>query len=697
MRISNKNFATAIITFVLLAAALPALTMAVANSRTCFLSSGKWVNLPLSRVETHSFRISYDAAPSSPGVDAVTGLSSGPASEYTDLAAIIRFNSKGTIDARNGSTYAAISVIPYVAGLTYHFVLDINISTHTYNAYVMLGSVRAPIGVNFAFRSEQASVPSLNNIGAMTTGGNHSICHIAASLDSAPAITTQPASVIVKAGQTASFYVASTGTAPINYQWNKNGLPISGATSSTYSAALSAADNDAKFNVVVSNDAGNVTSKIATATVNTASFPTGCLSSSGTWINASLGQTQTGRFRTFFDATPSTANMDGVTGLSTGIASGYQSLAAAIRFNNSGNIDARNGARFTAIQAIPYSAGSTYHFILDVNVPTHTYNAYVVIDSIQFAIGTHFAFRTQQARATSLSYLGALTATGRHTVCNLGLSSASQSAPVITSQPASITVPAGRTATFSVSASGIGLAYQWKKNGAVISGATSSSFVAPLASLSDNGAQFSVMVSNAVGSVSSNSATLTVPPASTLLLNSSTGSLNFGNVGISTTNVQKLAITNAGNANVTISQVSIAGAGFNASGASGLILSPGQSTTLTATFTPAVSGLATGGVTISSNATNSPARILLTGTGVAAAAHSVILSWTASNSEIGYHVYSSTVPGGQYVRMTSTPLSSAGYTDTNVQAGRTYYYVVTALNSFNQESGYSSEVTAVVP
>ena len=47
--------------------------------------------------------------------------------------------------------------------------------------------------------------------------------------------------------------------------------------------------------------------------------------------------------------------------------------------------------------------------------------------------------------------------------------------------------------------------------------------------------------------------------------------------------------------------------------------------------------------------------------------------------------------------MGSTAASDPSYTDTNVQSSRTYYYVVTAINSSNQESGHSSEVTAIVP
>src|SRR5258707_14991850 len=87
----------------------------------------------------------------------------------------------------------------------------------------------------------------------------------------APSITTQPTSQTVAVGQTASFSVSATGTAPLSYQWNKNGTAISGATSFSYTTpATASSDNGAQFTVVVSNTAGSVTSSPATLTVNPA-------------------------------------------------------------------------------------------------------------------------------------------------------------------------------------------------------------------------------------------------------------------------------------------------------------------------------------------------------------------------------------------------------------------------------------------
>src|SRR5437016_666131 len=89
----------------------------------------------------------------------------------------------------------------------------------------------------------------------------------------APSITIQPVAISVTAGQTASFSVAATGTAPLNYQWKKNGVAVNGASSSAYSTpATSNSDNGGQFTVVVSNSAGSVTSSAAILTVN-ASIP----------------------------------------------------------------------------------------------------------------------------------------------------------------------------------------------------------------------------------------------------------------------------------------------------------------------------------------------------------------------------------------------------------------------------------------
>src|SRR5262249_50367992 len=84
----------------------------------------------------------------------------------------------------------------------------------------------------------------------------------------APTITTQPADRTVSSGQTATFTVVASGTAPLSYQWRKNGTAISGATSASYTTpAETTADSGATFSVVVTNSAGSVTSRNAVLTV----------------------------------------------------------------------------------------------------------------------------------------------------------------------------------------------------------------------------------------------------------------------------------------------------------------------------------------------------------------------------------------------------------------------------------------------
>jgi hypothetical protein len=83
--------------------------------------------------------------------------------------------------------------------------------------------------------------------------------------------------------------------------------------------------------------------------------------------------------------------------------------------------------------------------------------------------------------------------------------------PTITAQPADTTVRVGQKARFSVTATGtVPLHYQWTKNGVNITGATKASYTTPPTTPGDNGALFAVTVTNRIGSVTSNNATLTV-------------------------------------------------------------------------------------------------------------------------------------------------------------------------------------------
>jgi hypothetical protein len=282
----------------------------------------------------------------------------------------------------------------------------------------------------------------------------------------------------------------------------------------------------------------------------------------------------------------------------------------------------------------------------------------------------------------------------------LVVSSSTAVAPSFTSQPASQTVIVGQTATFTVTATGTAtLTYQWSKNGTPISGATSASYTTSATTALDNLAQFSVTVTNSVGSVTSIAAMLTVN-AATFLLNPSSTNLNFANVNIGSSSILSVTFTNAGNSNVTVSKVTISGAGFTADGgvSTGQILTPGQTATLNVTFTPASAATVPGSVIVASNATNSPATVSLLGTGVQPISHSVTLNWTASTSTVaGYNVYRSTVSGGPYTKMNSSLITTIQDTDSTVLSGRTYFYVVTSVDSSNVESTFSNEVSATVP
>jgi hypothetical protein len=81
------------------------------------------------------------------------------------------------------------------------------------------------------------------------------------------------------------------------------------------------------------------------------------------------------------------------------------------------------------------------------------------------------------------------------------------------------------------------------------------------------------------------------------------------------------------------------------------------------------------------------------------AQHSVSLSWNVSStSGVQYNIYRGTQHTGPYpTKLNSSTQATTTFTDSTVQSGTTYYYVVTAVDSNQQESDYSNEALATIP
>lgn len=135
---------------------------------------------------------------------------------------------------------------------------------------------------------------------------------------------------------------------------------------------------------------------------------------------------QTGTFTISFNMRPSATNIDALTGLSTSTPLAFSHLAAVVRFGPTGVFDARNGGGYAAANVLSYQAGVTYRVQMTVNVTARTYSATVTPpNGAPVTIANNYAFRTEQASVTSLSYISASASIGTHTTSGIVLQGAS--------------------------------------------------------------------------------------------------------------------------------------------------------------------------------------------------------------------------------------------------------------------------------
>ncbi len=326
-------------------------------------------------------------------------------------------------------------------------------------------------------------------------------------------------------GGTATFTVEASGTAPLTYQWKKNTVDIPLATAASYTTpAVTKADSGARFVCVVTNGLGSVTSNLAMLHVVTLPPVVSILA------NFSF---ETGTTPTVF-YTNGAGSFDNTPAGSGSPRAGHISIAT-----EGSNVQLYQlGVTLEAntVYTLSFKARSSSGNDVTINVQQHgaPYASYGL--NKEFNLTTAWntyavEFTTQNFSGTVndgrfMFWLAPYDANGDEYFFDEILLAKKQTTPVppaIVTHPTDQTVPVGGTATFTVEASGTApLTYQWKKNTVDIPLATAASYTTPAVTKADSGARFVCVVTNGLGSVTSNPAMLhvvTLPPVVSILAN----------------------------------------------------------------------------------------------------------------------------------------------------------------------------------
>ncbi len=325
---------------------------------------------------------------------------------------------------------------------------------------------------------------------------------------------TQPLSVTVTLGQTATFSVTATSPGPgaITYQWYENGVLISGATSNSYTTPPTAAgDSGAVFTVVVSNSSGSVTSSPATLTVQSPMAKSIVPSSSTPPYNSSVMLVPTFTDGTAVIGSTGVGSSDITTSAVSGGSYPTPLLTSAKTYTLTVT-DSHGNVASTTCLVTPTPV---------VITPITPANETIAPGQLAFnATATGGATDNLTWSANVGSFNGSVwtspTVAGTYNITATSVDEPSVfvtttvtiSGPVIMTQPTSQHVCTGSNILLSVTAS-YASTYQWNLNGTAIPGATNSSYSVSSAG-SANAGNYSVTVTNGVGSVTSSVAAVAV-------------------------------------------------------------------------------------------------------------------------------------------------------------------------------------------
>jgi hypothetical protein len=231
----------------------------------------------------------------------------------------------------------------------------------------------------------------------------------------------------------------------------------------------------------------------------------------------------------------------------------------------------------------------------------------------------------------------------------------------------------------------------------VASGSNSATFTATVTAVST--AQTATLTASA-GGVAQTFALQLSAATTGLTVNATT--INFGDIAVSSSATQTVTLSVSGALAITVNSATVSGTGFSLSGGTfPLILASGQTATLQVVFQPLTADAATGTLTIISTSPTNPTDVVsLTGTGEASA-YEVNLTWDAPASSpdpvASYNVYRAPSGSTSYQQINTSTVKQTAYTDTSVQNGQTYDYIVESVDASGDTSVPSNMAAVAIP
>jgi hypothetical protein len=502
----------------------------------------------------------------------LTGVQASDAGDYS----VILTNPAGTVTSQSArlvvNSGSPVIVTPpapqvVVAGGTANFsVAAVGAPVLAYQWLFNGNALAGATATTLTLREVQAaqvgdySVRVSNLLGSVTSAA------AALTLATAPAITIQPVAQAVAAGAPAALRVAAAGSAPLAYQWHKDGVAVAGATAATLAFAVAQPADTGSYTCVVSNPAGSVTSAAATLTVTREFAGTyfgeidggrgfwalvvrpdrvatyvAFLNNPRAGVIVTLAVGADGRFRSTGSLVTAQAWPPRAPGRPIAAATTPLTLSGSIGASSVGGSLVELGVRFAGTQDGPGGAPAAGSGLFEAASGTTKTYAVVgnsgrtvlaltvgatVVDGGLGTLGANGAFTIATGSNTSIA--GAVDpATGSITTTVTPAAGGPQTQtggatdglgpPVILAGPAAQSVAAGAAVELTVTAGGrTPLTYQWNRDGAALAGATDATLRLAAARTADAGS-YRVTVTNAEGSASSEAALLAVTASARLV------------------------------------------------------------------------------------------------------------------------------------------------------------------------------------